>query len=127
MRHACSPHTGQHTLGEREPIETRSWFDCSVTCSICSPSHKGRNNDTSILIHLVLQRVFLCRTMENVDSIQRKQAGILNVGKSLSIGTTLIMKRWLFPTGCATSLNSSGSWLESILPDSPACRRQSSF
>src|SRR5438132_11949545 len=82
MRHACSPHSGQHALGEREPIETRSWFDCSVTCSICSPSHKGRNNDTSILIHLVLQRVFLCRTMENVDSIQRKQAGTLHVGKS---------------------------------------------
>src|SRR5437764_11834766 len=86
MHQACPPHSGQRTLGEREPIEIRSWFERSVTCSIWSPSHKGRNNDTSILIHLVLQRGFLCRTRENVNSIQREQAGTLNVGKSLFPG-----------------------------------------
>jgi len=35
-----------------------------------------------ILIHLVLQRVFLSRTIENKISTQRKQAGILHVGMS---------------------------------------------
>src|SRR6266849_405840 len=29
------------------------------------------------------------------------------------------------PTGCATRWNSSAIWLQSILPDSPASRRQS--
>jgi len=85
MREADTPHKGQHAWGYDERTWTNSSGAEAVTRSMESPSDRGRNSDTSILIHLVLLRVFLCRTIENKISIQRKQAGTLNVGKSHKI------------------------------------------
>src|SRR5260370_25597160 len=54
MRHACTPHKGQQAVGDDEITEISSSWVEGVTCSIWSPSDKGRNGDLSIFLHLVL-------------------------------------------------------------------------
>lgn len=57
-RQACAPHRGKHTLGDDEITWTSSSCAEAVTRSMWSPSDRGRNGDTSILLHLVLPKSF---------------------------------------------------------------------
>jgi hypothetical protein len=79
MRSAASSQSGQRVVGEQGTREIKSRVDRSVTCSMWSPSHKGRNGDTSILIHLVLQRELFSREpwRTRFPSLNSKQAHLI--------------------------------------------------
>src|SRR5437868_1666987 len=58
MRQACTPHKGQQAVGDDEITWTSSSWVEGVTCSMWSPSDRGRNGDPSIFLHLVLHKSF---------------------------------------------------------------------